>query len=378
MAEVEEIRPFVYGDAPPALRLRAAMSINLRPPSELLEPVVIGQALTLEDCCKFFRQLASVRRVLEAGPVLEAIRNLLAQREVSSLRALIARFLRISRYWEGNKGTLAPSAATVAEFLSLVEVTFDRRPRVNTRGSQKPNEAKQMARLLAVACGLAAEYPTVDNLLVTLRSLIATQRRQEILLTQLYDDVPALADAVSSVRSLAASRLEVAATRAEIDDFRKLLQVLTDFPARKGEKDEVIAHLFEDRARFDTAISRILWEAVEGNLTPAVTVRLAPSSEPTQADLQLATALLRAWAARDDGPNAREAYEQLRSALESFFSLRLRDHVGETQEYNPRLHEFGFGESPSSKVEVVRPSVDLVQAGEVGVVVKALVKPSRS
>jgi hypothetical protein len=280
---------------------------------------------------------------------------------------------------EGKKSTMAPSATTVAQFLGLVEFTLDRRTSTEKRrlNSGRP-VSRLLAELLAVACRWATAYPTVNNLALALRSLTAAERRQEFLLTELYDERLGLADQALSIRSLVVTQLEVSATRAEIDDFRRLLQALRDLPANSSETEHVIARLFDDRARFDPAISRVLSQIIDGDRSDPIAIHFASGGEPTSATVQLAAALLRAWAARGDGTNAREAYEQLRSTLESFFSLRLRDCVGETQQYNPRLHEFGFGDLPSSTVEVVRPSVELLQSGESSVVVKALVKPSRS
>ena len=46
----EEIRKMVAGDEPPHLRLRAALASGLKPPHDLLEMAIIGQALSLDDC----------------------------------------------------------------------------------------------------------------------------------------------------------------------------------------------------------------------------------------------------------------------------------------------------------------------------------------
>jgi len=85
--------------------------------------------------------------------------------------------------------------------------------------------------------------------------------------------------------------------------------------------------------------------------------------------------MLRCWAARNDGPKAKDAFEELRSVLSSFFGLDLRGNVGDVDTFNPRLHEFAYGEKQSSEVELIRPWVEYVAGEDTHVIIKALVKP---
>jgi hypothetical protein len=84
--KAEELRNVVVGDAPAPLRLRAALAGGVKPPGELLEASVISQAIQLDDCFKFLPQLSPVRRIIETGPVLEAIGDLFRQRRPGNAR----------------------------------------------------------------------------------------------------------------------------------------------------------------------------------------------------------------------------------------------------------------------------------------------------
>jgi hypothetical protein len=223
---------------------------------------------------------------------------------------------------------------------------------------------------------MTLKYRTTANLIVALRCLTAIERRQELRLAEVYDESPGLREQVSLVRALAERRLEESAGRAEIDNFRAILGALRNISADQSETEMIVQHLFDNRVRFDSAISRVLAEAV--GRTPSESSAAYPLTGGPLARVQLGTALLRAWAARDDGPKAKESFEQLEAVLGDFFALRMRERIGDIQDYNPRLHEFVSDETPSSKVEVVRPAVESLQAPEAEVIVKALVKAIRS
>jgi len=105
-----------------------------------------------------------------------------------------------------------------------------------------------------------------------------------------------------------------------------------------------------------------------------VTIRFTGGAEPTTATVQLASVLLKSWAARHDAPSSGETYEKLAWVLQEFFSLRLQNSVGEQQRYDPRFHEFQRGEAPTSIVEIIRPGVERHEPAEPGIVIKAVVK----
>ncbi len=371
--KTQEIRKIVTGDQPRHVRLRAALASDVKPPDDLLEPVIISQALRLDDCFKFLPQLSTVARVVEASSVLEAIHNLLRQRGMGNQSLQLARFLKLSKQWEGNKNPTSPSEKTVTQYLNLIEMIVDQPIATTKRPSKKP-QANPLPLVLSVACRWAIKCPSVDNLTLALRCLTAAERREGIAVVERYGDVPGLAAEVPSLRSIARRRVESAAKRAEIDDFRRLLQALTGSVAHRMEMDRVIDRLYHEQPRFDDAILRVLSEFADVETSPAMTIRFAVGGEPKAGTMQLATVLLKAWSARNDGQSSSETYEQLAWVLEQFFSLRLRDWVGEKQEYDPRFHEFEPGGAPTSMVEVIRPAVEGLGPAEAGMVIKALVK----
>lgn len=375
----KELQRLVEEAASPEIQLRAALCAGMQPPERLLKPEIIAQGLSLGDCWKFFRQLVSVQRVVEAGSFLEAVGNLIKHRDSTTIRAAAARLCRLSVQWEQRRPALVPSQSTVSQFLELAKLILDRRgPAVSRPPRRSATSSGSLDCLVAVACKWAVKHPTVHNLVLGLGCLTTAGKRHGIRMAEAHGDQAGPYPEVSLVRSLAADHLERCAARGEINDFSALLRALLELPTKEPEKEELIKRLLENRGRYDPAISRVVSAQFLDAGPTQITIEFAPGSEPAAETVRLATALLAAWAARADGQRASEAYEELRSALESFFSLRLLDCVGQIQDYNPREHEFAFDEMPASRVEVLRPAVELVRQDKSQVVVKAVVKAVRS
>jgi hypothetical protein len=373
--KAEELRNVVAGDAPAPLRLRAALAGSLKPPDELLEARIIGQAVRLDDCFKFLPQLSPVRRIIEAGPVLEAIKDLLRQRGHGNASVLLARCLKLSQQWEGGKNPTTPSDKTVNQYLRLVESIVEQPiAAAETKKAPKKPKANPLPLVLSGACRWAIRYRGVDNISLAVRSLNAVERREGAAVTDLYSDVPGFAAEVSNLRSGAISLLESAARGNAIDDCRNLLLALTGSVEHRREMDGVIRRLHQAEPPLDPAIMKVLSEFAEIETAPSMTIRFAGGGEPTTGAMQLASVLLKAWAARNDAQSSGEIFEKLAWVLEDFFFLRLRNSVGEKENYDPRFHEFQQGEAPTSTVEIIRPGVERLDPAETGMVIKALVK----
>jgi hypothetical protein len=347
----------------------------LKPPDELLEASIIGQAIGLDDCFKFLPQLSPVRRIIEAGQVLQAIRDLLRQRGPGNASALLARCLKLSQQWEGGKVPTTPSDKTINQYLQLVESIVQQPIRV-AKAKKEPKKPKTnpLPLLLSAACRWAMSRPAVDNITLALRSLTAVERREKASVADLYSEVPGFAAEVSSLRSNAISLLEAAARRNAIDDCRNLLQALTGSVEQKREIEAVISRLQQTEPPLDAAIVKVLSEFAEIETAPSMTIRFAAGGEPTTGTMQLASMLLKTWVARNDAPSSSETHEKLAWVLQEFFALRLRNSVGERQKYDPRFHEFQQGDAPTSTVEIIRPGVERLDPAETGMVIKALVK----
>jgi hypothetical protein len=92
--------------------------------------------------------------------------------------------------------------------------------------------------------------------------------------------------------------------------------------------------------------------------------------------VQVASALFAAWAAKQDGSKAKEAYEELKSVAANFFGLELHGDIGEIEEYNPRIHELILDAKPSTRIRLLGPWVEFSRQTTSKVILKAPVEPA--
>lgn len=100
------------------------------------------------------------------------------------------------------------------------------------------------------------------------------------------------------------------------------------------------------------------------------------SQEGSSCIRQLATTLINAWEARNDGPRAMDAYNLLSSVLKKYFNLWLSTNVGEITFYNRTAHE-PFEEktiAENAKIIIIRPWVEWQSPEKKTILIKALVK----
>jgi hypothetical protein len=90
----------------------------------------------------------------------------------------------------------------------------------------------------------------------------------------------------------------------------------------------------------------------------------------------LASALVAAWLAKEDGPKARDAFEELRSVAGNFFALQLHENASQIEDYNPRIHELVMGARPSARVRLLGPWVEYSRQSVSRVILKAPVEPA--
>ena len=96
----------------------------------------------------------------------------------------------------------------------------------------------------------------------------------------------------------------------------------------------------------------------------------------TQSDAvseRLALVLINAWEAREDGRNAAHAFSICEEIFRNGFNLRLSGVVGSTVFFDPDLHESNGQLLPGSKVQLIRPWVELKAADEIRILIKGRV-----
>ena len=99
------------------------------------------------------------------------------------------------------------------------------------------------------------------------------------------------------------------------------------------------------------------------------------SDEHSSSVMHLATTLISSWEARNDGPNAMEAFNLLSSVAKKYFNLKLGD-VKEETNFNSIAHEHLNNMMLSNRdiIRIIRPWVEWEGPDKRNVIIKAVVE----
>ena len=121
-----------------------------------------------------------------------------------------------------------------------------------------------------------------------------------------------------------------------------------------------LARLHGIRARYQKNVQGLLTRLAglsEADSSPSFEISIDDSDALHVT--QLASTLVRAWSAKDEGSKANEAFEELKAVLADFFGIEIKGAVGSIEAFNSRVHEFPLGERSASRVKVIRPWVQI-------------------
>jgi hypothetical protein len=360
----------------PQIRLRGYLAIGRVPPSELVTEENIARALGPEDSLSNLALLARRIPFVDVEIPLVAVSKGLLKGSSGNPRRLARKLERFATKLTSAKASLRLTEKSLYEFIRLVDLlakmdSSTQRDRKPSRSPKKPqNPFGSLVKLVAFLA-MASERPS--RLLGV--ELIASLHRGRAI--DIEEQLASDADfglALGEIWAKTMRDVEEMALEGRSSDFGRWVSVLRALPFDRGQTKLKLEDWYEDRARFPASIQaslkNLLGISASGSEAPEIIVDQSEALETTQ----LASILLRMWDAREEGPNAKDAFEQLQGVLEGFFGIRLRGTVGEVENFNPRVHEVGYGDRQAAKVKLVRPWVEFSQHGTTNVIVKAIVK----
>ena len=358
----------------PDLQLRGYLSIGKVPPSNLLSAEVIASALSAQDHARYLSRLSTIARFLDAQAALAATKEFVRKTEVGETYRLAMGLTRSARNWT-KANTPSPTDATIVSFLELVSLLIGKIDlRQLTRKTKKGRGVEDFLPLMKLGVNWAVLSKDGYTSLLAIEILISAHKRFRLDIDSLTEQDVAFTRSLGVAHVRALQRLKAMAEAGDILSFEKWAMVILESRFKTSEMRKSIQMMFQERARFSgpiqIALTNLLGISDLDSTAPAVSVE-APQSIQTG---QLSSALLHAWSAKDEGPRAKEVFEELESVLTGFLGIKLGGEVGTIEPYNPRLHEFIHGETPGPVVQVVRPWVEISQEDKVSIAIKALVR----
>lgn len=359
----------------PEIQLRAYLATGRTPPAKLVTEDNVLHALVLEDCVTFLPKLSRKTSVLQAEATLKAISQRLSVLRPANSYPLAIKLERIAKKWDGQSKRIALGDSTVTQFLRILEaLCTGGHAAMVSRTGKKSQEVAPFPSLIKSGSAWALAWGSPPALLLVMRILGCAEKQLGIVIGDLLAQDPTFVETIDAVWEKCVEEIEFLATRGNVADLDQWARAAVRAPMRRKDTKAKLENLYADRGRFDESIQYTLADIL-GHRREGQPLRTIPIDEgETIQTGQLASVLLQAWSAKDEGPRAKEAFEQLQSLLSNFFGLTIRGKLGDIEPYNPRIHELCPGEDARARVRLLRPRVELARLGTSRVILKALVQ----
>jgi hypothetical protein len=370
-----EILSIVQGrDLPTEQRLRGYLAIGQTPPTDLLSESIISKALQISDRIAFLPLLSRKFSTIYADEVLDSILAYLVKFRSAKTEGISTGLERIATRWLVAKNKFTIASSTCDRLVSIVAVlnrhTVSGSERRQTRPSRSQKALKSLTRLAILSGSYSAVLETV---LQTLDILTSIEGHLGSGSSSQTDD-PEYDSAVQHLLSSALASLEQLAEAGDDKALERLHSSLERVPNDSHRLKAELERLLASRARYPKNVQALLTRLAGLPETESSTTFELSTSDPDALHVtQLASALVRAWSARDEGPKAKESFEELSVVLADFFGIEMMGAVGSVESFNSRVHEFPLGERTATRVRLVRPWVQISSSQPSRILIKALV-----
>lgn len=369
-----EILSMVQGEnLAPEQRLRAFLAVGRTPPATLLSEKIISNALQISDRIAFLALLSRKASTVYADEVLDSILTYLVKFRSARTEGIAIGLDRITTRWFVAKKTLKIAPSTAYRLVAIVEAL--NKPLVSggeRRKNKLSRSQKSLKTLTRLAILLGSYSDDLENILQTLNVLISVE--ENLGAESAQTDDPEYDSATQFLLSSAHARLEELAEAGDDRTLERLAHALKRAPNDSQRLKSELERLFGIRARYQNNVQALLTKLVG---LPEVEVSTSFELSSNDADAlhvtQLASALVRAWSAREEGPKAKESFEELRVVLADFFGIEIVGAVGSVESFNSRVHEFPLGERSASRIRLIRPWVQISGSQPTRILIKALV-----
>jgi hypothetical protein len=362
----------------PDLQLRAALSLGKIPHRALLSEENISFALNLEDRVAFLLKLTVTAKLIKADVPLHAILKSLERHGTRNVPRLEKTLAQITSRWRSKTSSSELSDLSVLYFLRILVLLSRASPsQPHRRASSKTTAKNHFADLLKIGVDWAVLRSAPDSLLIALTILSAARNRMGVPLEDILRDDPQFEERFLDLTTRSIDRCEELARQNLTTEFLEWTAVLSKIPGASDALKRRISPLHSQKARFSESMQDALGSAIGNSPEATRTPIIHLAEEDSVQTVQLASALISAWVAKEEGPKAREAFEELASIAASFFGLQLQGNPGEIEEYNPRIHELVRGTAPAPRVLLLRPWVEFSRHARSKVILKASVEPGK-
>ncbi|MGB9237028.1 MAG: hypothetical protein WCC04_21680 [Terriglobales bacterium] len=362
--------------------IRLSLAAGLPLSHRRLDPVQICQALPARDIGRFLDRLSSQELAIDAEVPLEAITRTLNRADAPQTFHSLLR-LAHSGVHPGFKGSLTTrtrfrpqtalallkTATRIAAFVVPDTTALSKQQFLRRRTTIKL--FVDLAYLTAQKC----ETPDVSAAILEL--MIGLSRRVGWI--EFERAIETNAERWSYLYLLPAELVPALLSRKRIAEIETLASRAALFEGSREAFEKALWNALTQKPPTIPMASREWVEGFLGLRKPPKLPDLHSKSIDTASDVNLermATLLLAAWEARDEGAGARHLFQLFSGICKTAFRLSLAGDPGDTAEFDPAVHEASGGNvMTGGRVRLLRPWVQWGEPPVTRVIVRALVSP---
>ncbi len=358
----------------PILALRYSLALNLPVPDRSFRTEAIGSALTLEDLIKLSPKLTPKIRVPILMPYMGALaisinrlRRPLTPGDAKSIKRRMSSMRTLLK--DQRHDVSAEEAAVELNKLARAIVA-----NLNLKTDKDCRSGEALAKDL-LGPSLASMRPpsTPARLLSGLEIINSISSKFGSMFMAQQIEGHLSAKALQSATEGLVEQVRKTAQMGQLRELQELVRTAKGSPLFQDTLTAALTSLWHnDAAQLDMSTQDVIRSelGLAGKGREA-TMELVDESEKMEVTL-MASALLKAWDAKDDGPKAALAFRSLSETVSKLYNIRLGGTVRSTADFDPNLFEW-VHDKRSKRPRIVRPWVEWNAGKNWRVLIKGLV-----
>lgn len=363
------------------LLLRAFLASGHEPLSSLLSADTISEALTIRDSVKYGGKL--VRKIIsfEGSALFAALALMVGKRHKEApTPADLRPVVRFTKKWTANilasGGRLSPETEeSVLDIIRLIAEHIKPPKTLDDKVIRKfRSQVLPLFETLFLIAGQSGSYGTYRSALITSKLLI--NRYPSLIVNDILSE-ETMANQVDLFKNNLAQSLRDSILEGDIARFIELNSLMGEMLNMRSIFIETTERIWNSEgASLNLDMQHKIIETLSPDTAVPQPFAFASDTDDSR-NTHLASALLSSWDAQNEGAVACQSFHLFSSVAEKFFNLRLGGEIGAIVEFKRSLHE-PLGDVAvleGTRVQIVRPWVELSSVEDKRVLIKAIVKP---
>lgn len=354
-------------DIDPVIGIRASLALGMPLKAEWLRAGLLDQALNAADLAKHLDKLVTVKRMLNAVEVGEAIQKRLDRASAVKILSALRKVIVPKRTGKTQPEVVLDEQSALAAIritLSLASILLGR----ESHGAKKrtPEEIAELISAVIQGCATAKVAMAALEFSRVFEKQVGWSALERPILRDMTEAILGATVKVGYelLRTGAVAELEYLASRVTISEF-------AESKFRKS-----IAHTSEAEASTLPIASRTwspkyLEHRDEVEPQSATETGLMLSGDAPRE--RLALILINSWEARNDGSEAMHAFSVAEEVCRNGFDLYLCGDLGSVTNFDPDIHETNASFRRGDACQLVRPWIEWHSPDSIQILIRARV-----